>query len=941
MMTPGFTFKLPMEIASLLAVAFLVLTAAAQEPQPPGETKADDSATTETVHDPNAPIDFNLKNANIDSVIGFLTEHTGKPVMKDKKVNAQLTISAPEKIPPHQALDLVYDALRLEGIAVIETENLLRLVPEDQTKNFDIQTFTGELPPEVARQKGRIIRKIIPLQNVRVSVMKEHLDPSLPKYAAIVADERTNKLIVTDTVRNIERYEGLLAELDIVGFDNMDVRIVQLEHADATVLADILKETVVKAAPTAGKPGTPGTEGSVVVMADVRTNSLVIAAPMERMNTVVDFVTRLDVPKPKEVSVHVVEIKFADAQQIATAVSQIFQRRTIGKSLQDTVEVRATGRDNALLVLASEENYQIIMEVINALDTEEMQKRETRRFELKHLDAEDTAAELTKLYGDVQQNNRRMFFFSSSGRDQGGEVKFVPITRTNTVLVIAPPSEFKLIESLVLEIDQPVDIDEALPKFYRLKYSKAVDVEEVLNEAFSISQDSSNNYWDFWYGGEKEEKPQVGRLTGKVKFVADETTNSIIAITNNASNYEVIDRMIERIDASYPELANTMIVTLKHADAQKLSDTLNTLFGKPVRPEQKEGEDQDGFSFWWGQQEQRDDDRPISNLIEQVRFVPDPRTNSILVTTAAQNFEVIRGFIEDLDRNEPQVLIRVRIVEIKKSGDSRVGLRWTPDAGSYSPEDLDNSIRVMQSLDFIDTFGGRQGGDITVSSTTPTGRTLGTTVDASRGVLGTSINMDLLIQMLLKNLDSEIVISPAIYVSNNEKGRIFVGENIPRLKESQLTAQGTRNDSFENQDIGIDMTVTPNINLDGTVVLNVQLSTTQTTGETRFGSDILQKREYTTKVAVQDGETMVLGGIRLTTQQETVRKYPILGDIPLLGRLFRNTVKIDDKTDLYAFITPEVVSALDEARAVRERIQDRLGEKERLEKERVEKEAKP
>lgn len=872
--------------------------------------------------DPDAPIDFNLKNANIDSVVHFLTQHTGKPVMRNKAVQAQLTISAPEKIPPYQALDLIYDSLRLEGFVVIETEDLLQIIPADQAKNFDIMTFVDPLPELVARQKGRIIRKIIPLANVRAAAMKERLDPFLGKHASITADERTNKLLVTDTVRNIERYERILTELDIVGFDNMDVRIVELQHADAAVLTEILKETILKAMPATRPGGDRAPEGTVVVMHDVRTNALVVAAPIERMNTLVDFIQRLDVPKPREIGVHVVEIKYAEAQSIATSITDIFRRRTVGRSLMETIEVRATGRGNALLVLASEENLQTVLDVVHALDTEEMQKRETRKFELKHLDAEDTAKELAKLYGDVQsQRNPWMFF--GGGRSEM-EVKFVPLTRTNMILAIAPPSEFKLIESLVTEIDRPIEVDEILPKFYHLKYAKAADVEKILNGVFSIPQ-TTRNYWDYWYGSSTEEKSGVGRLTGKMKFVADESTNSIIAITNNAANYPVVDRMIERIDKSHPELANTMIISLKHANAERLSQTLNTLFGKPAA-EKAENENPQ-FAYWWGAQERREDARPISNLIDQVRFVPDPRTNSVLVTTASQNFEVIRGFIQDLDRDEPQALIRVRIMEVKRNKDKRLGLRWTPGAGTYSPEDLENSIRIMQGLDFVDTFGGTNlpGTTTSVSTTSMTGRTLGATVDGSRGVLGTSVNLDLLFQMLLKNLDSEIVISPILYVSNNEKGRIFVGENIPRLKDSQLTSEGTRNDSFENQDIGIDMTITPNINREGVVVLNVQLSTSQTTGETRFGSDILQKREYNTKVAVRDGETMVLGGIRLVTKQETVRKWPILGDIPLLGQLFRNRVVVDDMSDLYAFITPEVIANDEEARKVTEGIEASVG----------------
>ena len=178
----------------------------------------------------------------------------------------------------------------------------------------------------------------------------------------------------------------------------------------------------------------------------------------------------------------------------------------------------------------------------------------------------------------------------------------------------------------------------------------------------------------------------------------------------------------------------------------------------------------------------------------------------------------------------------------------------------------------------------------------------------------------------MKNLDAKILISPTLYVSNNQKGHIFVGENIPRLKGSQFTPEGARNDTFENEDIGINMEIVPNISKVGQVVLNVNLTTAQTTGATRFGSDILQKREYATKIAVFGGETMVVGGIRMADEQKTVRKIPLLGQIPLLGRLFRNKGSQRTATDLYAFITPEIISNTSDARAATRDLESSMGQ---------------
>jgi general secretion pathway protein D len=203
---------------------------------------------------------------------------------------------------------------------------------------------------------------------------------------------------------------------------------------------------------------------------------------------------------------------------------------------------------------------------------------------------------------------------------------------------------------------------------------------------------------------------------------------------------------------------------------------------------------------------------------------------------------------------------------------------------------------------------------------------------AGKGVIAANVNLDLVLQLLVKNLDSRLVSDPTISTRNNRKGNIFAGQNIPRLSKSQTTPEGALTQSFENEDIGINLEITPRINDDDTVVMQVHLKTDQITGETRFGSDILDKRTYTTEVAVKGGQTMVLGGIKLTSDLKIVRNFPILGKaigwIPVIGWPFRNTDTGVSTSDLYAFITPVVVSSKAEADRLTHKAMKEIGEME-------------
>jgi type II secretory pathway component GspD/PulD (secretin) len=533
------------------------------------------------------------------------------------------------------------------------------------------------------------------------------------------------------------------------------------------------------------------------------------------------------------------------------------------------------------------------------------------------------------------------------GRSTKQEVNFVPVAQSNAILVIAPPSEFTLIESLIKELDQPLAKDEVLPQIYRIRNADATQVEKLLNTIFGNAQQGASYedpYSYYRWRSSSESQTKVGRLAGKVRFSSDTNTNSIIAVSNNKSVYEIVKEIIDEVDRAMPELANTLIIPLEHSDATDMARMLNTLFGKPMprsqrtpqQPSQQTGGNQqqqqqqqqqssgnnEDYSAWWGtqtNQQGRERELPISNLIERVRFVPDPRTNSLLVTTASHNYEVIKGFVKDLDKEEPQVQVKVRIVEIRNEGTRKLGLRWMPNANLYSPEDLDSAVRVLGGLELIDAFGGAADKFGSVAGNV-TGATAGYSytkeIGHGTGILAANLNMDLLMQLLIRNLDSKVKSDPMLYMSNNTPGEIFAGDDVPRLDKTDSNPQGGLVAYYLPNRVGITLQITPHINKSNNVVMSVYLNTSRLTGEQRGGSDIIQTRTYNTELAVKSGETMVLGGVKLDTNQKIVRKVPILGSIPYLGIIFQNHDTVVSQSDVYVFITPQVVSSEQEARRI-------------------------
>jgi general secretion pathway protein D len=179
-----------------------------------------------------------------------------------------------------------------------------------------------------------------------------------------------------------------------------------------------------------------------------------------------------------------------------------------------------------------------------------------------------------------------------------------------------------------------------------------------------------------------------------------------------------------------------------------------------------------------------------------------------------------------------------------------------------------------------------------------------------------------LIQFLRKNTESKILAEPQINVADNEMGKLFVGAQVPFISNSIITDQGGRSDSFQYRDVGIILEVTPHINNSDEVALKIRVESSNIRkGETLFGGAILDTRSFRTDMMVNSSQVLVLGGIIQEEDVDTVRKTPLLGDIPGLGWLFkkRDTVKRD--VELMVFLKPKIVRSPQEVKQIMDDLQ--------------------
>ncbi len=861
------------------------------EPEPVAEGEEEEGP-----EEPAEPekVPLNLKNAPIDQIIKFLSDKTGKVVFKAKDVQATVTIAAPEPVTPERAIDLIRQALGLEGVAMVERDDVICLVMA--AKLAELPALAVEFAEDVP-QAG-FVQKIISIKFADVAEIEGLIKPLLPEGSKLVADPRTRKIVVAVPAGVLGNIERVIEQLDVLEILETEVRIFQIKYAVAEEVAAILQSILQDGGAAQGRrPGQPGGqqrgqggqagEQDVTVVAYKAANWVLVRAPREKLEAAAKLIEELDREEPPELDLNIVMLEHADAYELSRQISELFRRRPQMKAIRDMVEITADSRANALIILSSPDNFELIKDIIAKLDTEESRKRETRSYPLEYGDAEDVAEQLNDLFSRLYETSYS-FGYTYRRRDYSASARFVPERRTNTLIVIAEPSEFEQIEALIQKLDQPISVAEVAPRIYHIHNVDAKELTEALNEIFGVEEDRSTGGY-YWYRSRVGDQ-EVGRLYGKVRFVHEPATNSLIVVTNNAQNFPIIEDLIEKLDKTTAEYANTMVYELENADAASVADQLNNLFAPPGAGGGRGGNQQDQeqqpayFSWLFGTSGRgQEEERPISNLIGKVRVVPDTRINALIITTAVQNFEVLRQLIERLDAESPKVLVDVQLVEITRTRESRMGTRWASDASIFQSSDFNQALMSAFGVSWEEV-----------------------TVDT---VLSADLDATLLVQFLQRNFDARVLSQPSLVVNNNQQAEIFVGSDVPFITES-MTEPGTtaRRDTFEYKEVGTKLVIKPHINKKDLVVTSVEITSSQRrTGEVLFGAEILDRRFYITELAVETGQTMVCGGILRQEESDVVHRVPLLGHVPVLNLLFKKRDKVLITQELIALVTPTVL----------------------------------
>jgi general secretion pathway protein D len=332
---------------------------------------------------PPVYLSMDFTDVDLPVLIKFISEQTKKNFIFDERVQGKITIISPRRISLDEAYNVFLSVLHVKGFATVEQENTIKIVPLREIKQEDLPTGAAGEPG------SRIITRLIPLQYIDTADVVTLLTPLVSKDGLLTAFAPSNTLILIDSRSNIDKILRILGEIDTEGTGNV-MQVFQLKNASVAEIAKTLdllyKESATPQVSRRGRAVRPAaTKGAgPKFIPDARTNILIVLAGQELMEDIGDLIEKLDIPTPTGTGrINVYYLENADAEEVSKVLASLTEKRpgapqaagqaptikgVIAAELEGGVKVTADKATNSLIIIASLNDYQTIVDVIKKLD---------------------------------------------------------------------------------------------------------------------------------------------------------------------------------------------------------------------------------------------------------------------------------------------------------------------------------------------------------------------------------------------------------------------------------------------------------------------------------------------------------------------------------------------------------------------------------------------
>lgn len=773
--------------------------------------------------------------------------------IRGQSVSLRLHGKSQGEVRVKELYPLLESVLKFKGFAMTRHQgNLVTIVPVSDALEVDPTLLDGS---NAAIETGdMVVTRIFSLQHVKAASAMGLLNNMRLSVAASPIEE-TQTLIVTCYAHRMPRIERLLSIVDRPGKPK-EFRFRQLRYTMAKALANRvdaivteLETSPVRIAPLDNQPSAPVLPVSTGARGSFRrvTKDAAPSQPVERC----------------------------------------------------TVYLDADERTNRVLMIGYVEQLATVEEVIDSLDVVQHDPRLLKAYGIAHVDAADVVEKLQELdfIGRPEHTSAQLppVFVaktSSPGRITSPDSAEIAVTRdmqvtvlepTNSLLINATEEQHARVETVINYIDV-VEQDLRTLRVYEIRHVDAGDVKAKLSEFELLGQEGTSDDAPDTVpapgagldpaapGMSVEEMPSRQRAQVAVL----ESTNALLV---NATSFQHarIASIIEHVDSeARQEAIPYEIYFLENQDPESLAEVLGRLVQRTVG-------DDDGKV-----------ESPAKRVDDEITIVPDKGTFSLIVYARKKNQEWISKLVEQLDRRRPQVLIDATLVEVTKT-----------EAFTYD-------LNLIRSSPDVRSTSSISGVDPNI---------IGRFVQSGGGAF-TAFYGDRHIQTLLQAMQSKnygrVLAKPKVLVNDNETGLIKAADTtyvetrsgIPVNSAAAGTSQNFVETSlgYESYEAGITLDITPHISDSNLLRLDISLARSDflKTEDPDRPPD-LRSNEVKTTVTVPDGSTIILGGLLKLNQNKGGTKVPILGDVPIVGGLFRSINNQDRQDKLYVFVKAEII----------------------------------
>ena len=491
------------------------------------------------------------------------------------------------------------------------------------------------------------------------------------------------------------------------------------------------------------------------------------------------------------------------------------------------------------------------------------------------------------------------------------QTKLARIISSNSMIAYEPTNTLIISDSgykvrRILDIIELLDVQTQQPKIsiVPIKYGDAKTISAMVQDIFKAQKT----------GGSSKSRTSSNYLTYKI--MTDERTNSVVIFgpPRTIADVKVLVRKFD-VHVDDPSRQSSIHVRpLDYADSKKLATTLSALASggsstsrrAPVRRNTRSASTSSSAP-------------PVATLDNNVKITADESSNSLLITGSRAAYDSLNSIIRKLDVRRSQVYVEAEILDINVEGGFRFGtsifagaksgnynMAYTWEARNISPLIISQAAGTSDAGG-IEKAAGPFAEDLNIGILTGKPVNIPGIGEISPGAL---------IKMIKTDSYTRVLSSPHILTSNNEVAKITVGDRLYYKAGNEISASGTAVGNVKKEDVDLSLEIKPNISHSNYVTMKIDLDASSGRIDSESKLPSVLKRKTSQIVTVKNSQTVVISGLVKTSEYEIYQKIPLLGDIPILGWLFRNSSKKKQKQNLMIFLTPHIVHGANDLAAV-------------------------